>query len=1100
MRIKNKAITVAALLLCLAGQVFAQGVKLDLDNVTVRRAISELRTQSGYSFVYESGDLDVTRTVSVHATTLQDAVSQIIRGQEVSFSIKDRNIIITKKTAAPQKVKRIAGSILDENGDPVIGAAVMVKGTTTGAITGAEGDYTLDASPDAVLVVSCIGYADLEFPASSVPENIVLKVDSELLDEVIVVGYGVQRKSSVTGAIASVKSEDFENRTSSNPLQALQGKTAGVNIITGSAAPGASATVQIRGISSNGSSNPLYVVDGRIAEDIGGIDPNDIESMEVLKDAASAAIYGAQAGNGVILVTTKKGKGEGKVTYNLQLTAQQVARTPKVMNSEQYIDYYTEKGNFSLDDVYANWDFKTNTNWSKVAFETSMMQRHNLTFSSGNDRGNIYISGSFLDNDGIVVGNADKYLRFTGMVNAEYDIKSWLKVGINTQIEYYRTRFISEYNNSGIYGNMFLGIMQLDPLTRPMYKEDELPRNMRSILDGFRAGKNGELLSDGEGNYYGVSSFSSSDNLNPYILRDKAFNSNQGHSINGVAFVNLTPFKGLVLTSRFGFSLRGQESRGVDFDYYANAQAFQNHLSVSASASTPSSYMWENFLNWYKDFGRHNVSLMAGTSYSQSRTFGVNGRYHGSDGDLGFLQDDPLFWYFAYATPTAIREVGGGEAQYVRRNSYFGRASWDYANKYYLQMSMRADAADLSVLPKAKRWGYFPSVSAGWVISNETFMKGATRWLNHLKLRASWGQNGSTASLGNYSWLTSIQAYGNYPFTNGISYTTGYAPTSTGNEELKWETSEQFDFGVDARFLANRLSIGVDYYLKNTRDLIVSGITPSTVVGNTASPINAGNIRNTGFEMDLGWQDRVGQVDYAVRGNIATLKNQVTYLHPSLTEGINGTNYPGYATITKFEIGHPAWYFYGYNYLGVDPQTGDPLFEDRDKNGSIGDNDKTEIGKSLPDFTYGITLTAAWKGFDAIVFGSGSYGNDIFCGLNREDYAINKLSYFTEDRWTPSHTNARNPRASANDLAKYAVSTANVFDGSYFKIKQIQIGYTIPSGILSKTPLSEIRAYVSLEDWFTFTRYIGFDPEITTIDMGSYPTSKKVVLGINVTF
>ncbi|MBQ8071694.1 MAG: TonB-dependent receptor [Bacteroidales bacterium] len=1062
--------------------------------------MSQVQNLSGYSFVYESGDLDVTKTVSVHATTLQDAVSQIVKGQDVSFTIRDRSIIISKNASAVKSGKKITGTILDENGEPVIGAAVMVKGSSVGAITDLDGRYSLEASPEATLVVSCVGYADMEFSAASIPSEISLSVDSQFLDEVVVVGYGVQRKSSVTGAIASVKSEDFENRTASNPLQALQGKTAGVNIVSGSAAPGASATVQIRGISSNGSSQPLYVVDGRIASDINGLDPGDIESMEVLKDAASAAIYGAQAGNGVILVTTKKGKGEGTVSYNVQLTAQMVARTPKVMNSEQYIDYYTEKGNFSLDDVYANWDFKTNTDWSKVAFETSFMQRHNVTFSSGNEKGNIYVSGSYLDNDGIVVGDADKYQRFTGMINAEYNIKSWLSIGVNTQIEYYKSRFISEYNNSGIYGNMFLGILQLDPLTRPTYTEDELPRNMRSILDGYRAGKNGELLSDGNGNYYGVSSFSSSDNLNPYILRDKAFNSNQGHSLNGVAYVNLTPVKGLTFTSRLGYSLGGAESRGVDFDYYANAQAFQNHLSVSASSSNPSSYMWENFVNYYKSFGKHNLSLMAGTSYSQARSYGVDGRYHGSDGDLGFLQDDPLFWYFAYATPTAVREVGGGEARYTRKNSYFGRLSWDYADKYFLQVSMRADAADLSVLPKPRRWGYFPSVSAGWVISNESFMENTRTWLSHLKLRASWGQNGSTASLGNYSWLTSIQSTGNYPFTNGLSYVTGYAPTSTGNEELKWETSEQLDLGVDARFLSNRLTLGVDYFLKNTRDLIVSGITPSTVVGNTSSPINAGNIRNSGIEIDLGWQDRVGEVDYSVRGNLATVKNRVTFLHPSLSEGINGTNYPGYATITKFEVGHPAWYYYGYEYTGVDPLTGDPTFRDIDGNGSIGDNDKTEIGKSIPDFTYGITLTAAWKGFDAIVFGSGSYGNDIFCGLNREDYAINKLTYFTSDRWSSSNTSAKNPRASANDLSKYAVSSANVFDGSYFKIKQIQLGYSLPSSILSKTPLSSVRAYLSLEDWFTFTRYIGFDPEITTIDMGSYPTSKKVVFGLNVSF
>lgn len=1084
-----------------------QLVTVNLKKATLRKVFKAVEQQTTYRFSYRNEVIDDREDITVikKQVSVTEVLDEILKGRNLEYSIVSaKSIVISdKKTQKASDNLTLRGVVKDTSGESVIGANIVIKGTSIGAITDVDGNFSFEAPAEGILVVSYIGYVEQELPLNGKSFlSIVLKEDMQTLDEVVVVGYGVQKKSSVTGAISSVKSEDMENRTITNAMQALQGKTAGVTVINSSAAPGVSQSLRIRGISSNGNCTPLYVVDGRIADDISGIDPTDIESMEVLKDAASAAIYGAQAGNGVILVTTKKGSGAGRISYDFQLASQSIAKVPKVMNAEQYIDYYVEKGNFTLDDVYKNWDFETNTDWTKVAFEKSMMQRHNLTFSGGNDRGRYYLSGSYLNNNGIVVGDKDKYERYTGMINASYKIKDWLEVGTNTQIEYYKASYVSDSNNSGIYGNMFLGVLQLDPLTRPYYTKENLPGNMQIILDNYEAGKGGELLSDGKGNYYGISSFSSSDNLNPLILRDKSMSENRGFKINGVAYANLTPFKGLTLTSRFGYSLSSSETYGVTFDYYANAQAYQNFLSVSASDNSPVSWQWENFVNYNKDFGKHSVNLMVGTSFSESRSFGVGGSYTGGDNDLGFEQDNPLFWYFAYATATATKDLYGGEALYSRKNSYYGRAAWEYDGKYFAQFSLRADAADLSILPKAQRWGYFPAMSAGWIVTSERFMEKTRNWLSHLKLRASWGQNGSTASLDGYLYATTIGSTGHYPFSNDIRYELGYAPSSTGNDELKWETSEQIDLGFDARFLNNRLSLSFDYFSKKTKDLIVSGIMPSTVVGCDVSPVNAGNVENKGIELELGWQDRIGDFSYNIRGNIATVKNKVTYLHPSLTNGINGTNFSGYGTITKFEIGQPAWYFYGYKYTGVDPQTGNPTFEDLNDDGSIGDSDKTYLGKGLADFTYGLTLSVAYKGLDLIVFGSGSQGNDIYCCLSREDYAINKLTHFTENRWSETNVIGTNPRAAANDMSKYVTSSACVFDGSYFKIKQIQLGYTLPKNLISRFALSNVRAYVSLEDFFTFTSYVGFDPETTGtgLDMGSYPTSRKVVLGFNVAF
>ena len=993
----------------------------------------------------------------------------------------------------------VQGTVSDPDGEPLIGVSVRIKDANAGVVTDIDGNYTIRANNGQTLVFSYVGFLTHEAKVTGPTMNVTLDPDNRQLDEVVVVGYGVQKKSSLTGAISQVKAEDMENRTITSATQALQGKTAGVQIYSGSARPGASPQVRIRGISSNGSCDPLYVVDGRVASDIAGIDPNDIASMEVLKDGASAAIYGAAAGNGVVLITTKKGSGNGKITYDFQFTSQSLGKVPHVMNSEQYIDYYTEAGLISKDIIYNNWDFETNTDWVKTTFENSKMQRHMVAFQAGNDRGSLYLSLSYLNNNGMVVGNADTYERLTGMINASWKIKPWLEVGTNNQIEHYRSKSVAEGNE---YGSLILAALVTDPLTRPTYTEENMTAEMRRVLDSSRYGY---LLSDGNGNYYGISPYVSSENPNPLIMRDRSLNQNRGYNINGSTYLNLTPVKGLLFTSRLSYRLSASESYGVSFDYYGNSTQKQDYLQVSASAYTPTYYQWENFANYTRDFGKHHAGLMLGMSYSQSRSFGLSGSMKGDDSDIGFKKDDPLFWYFAYANATASKSLSGGEASYTHKLAYFGRANYEYDNKYLAQFSLRADAADSSVLPRPKRWGYFPAASLGWVISEESFMEKTRGYLNHLKIRASWGRNGSTASLGGYSYANVIAGTGNYPTGNGFEYRPGYAPSSTGNDDLKWETSEQTNVGVDARLLNGRLSFTADWFNKETKDLIVTGITPSTVVGNTASPVNAGNITNKGFEFELGWTDRIGDFGYSVRGNIATLRNKVTYIHETLN-AIDGTSFHTYGAITRFEKGHPAWYFYGYECAGINPETGDPTFVDRNNDGSITDADKTEIGKGMPDFTYGLTLTANWKGLDLIVFGAGSQGNDIYCCLNRSDFTLNKLTYFTEDRWRPNHTNGSMPAAGAAEMDKFMTSTASVFDGSYFKIKQIQLGYTIPQNWTRKAFIDNLRVYCSLEDFFTFTKYKGFDPEVTGVgsalgvDKGSYPNAKKVVVGLNVTF
>lgn len=1019
------------------------------------------------------------------------------------------SVLLVVPMAHAQQTVTLSGTVVDAQG-PVAGVGVVQHGTINGTATDLDGLFSITVPEGATVEFYALGYLPKHIIVNKTQNlTITLEEDNLQLEETVVVGYGIQKKSDLTGAISQVKSQDLEARTVTSAGQALQGKTAGVQVMNSSARPGASPTIRIRGISSNGSCDPLYVVDGRIASDIGGIDPNDIETMEVLKDGASAAIYGASAGNGVVLITTKKGKGKGKVSYEFQYTIQSLGKIPQVMNSNQYIDYYTEAGLFSLDNIYRNWDFKTNTDWIDTAFEKGTMQRHGVSFQAGNDNANIYASLNYMDNNGMFTGNADTYKRITGMINASWKIKPWLEIGSNNQIEYTEGRSISDGGttiNSHTDLNAVLSVLRLDPLTKPIYGADELPDNMKAILDNPQ---NGPLLGDGKGNYYGISNFIIDSNPNPLILRDRVYLKNRGFALNGTSFINLTPLKGLLITSRLSYRLNDHNNYGYDNAYYANTKANQNYLTLTGYAADPTYYQWENFLNYNKEAGKHNFGVMLGTSYSQNHNYAVAANVSGGKGDLGVQKDNPLFYYFGYRSASSTLRLYGGENGYLRKLAYFGRLNWSYAGKYLLQASLRADAADSSVLPANKRWGFFPAVSAGWTISEEPFMANIKSWMSFLKIRASWGQNGSIASLSGYRYANTIGSYYNFygtealPINNGpeFQYIYGYGPKTSGNNDLKWETSEQIDLGVDARFFGGKLTFSMDWFNKTTKDLIVEGLTPSCIMGVSSSPMNAGNIRNYGFEFELGWSDQIGKdFNYSIRGNISTLKNKVTKMHKTATYIASSSG------LTRFEVGQPAWYFYGYKCTGINAATGEPEFQNLDDDPTIGDGDKTYIGKGMPDLTGGITITAAYKGIDLLVFGTGSYGNDILCALNSTSGAYNKLTYFTKDRWTVNHTTATQPRAGANGLDKYAISSASILDGSYFKIKQIQLGYTFPKSILNKVKMDNFRIYASLDDFFTFTKYPGFDPEITGIgenlgiDNGSYPTSRKVVFGLQLTF
>ena len=1000
----------------------------------------------------------------------------------------------------------VSGTVLDEQGQPMIGVGVVQQGTTNGTTTDIDGKYTVTVPRGANLEFSFVGYATQVFAANTASINVNLEPDTQLIEETVVIGYGVQRKSDVTGAISQVKAADIENRSVTDVQGSLQGKTAGVQLISLSGAPGSESSMRIRGYSSNSSSDPLYVVDGLRMRSISQLDPNDIESMEVLKDAASAAIYGAQAGNGVVLITTKKAaQGRRIIRYDMQLSLQDMVHIPKALNAKDYLTWVRE-GELVKEDIIKNYyDGTTDTNWADVAFEQGIMQRHNLSFQGANNNGSLYASVSYLNNDGPVITNQDSFSRLTATVNADYKIKDWLKFTTNNSFGYSDSKSVRA---GGMY-SLPASTIQMDPLTPVIYDQNHLPAHMQSLVDQGHI-----FVKDENGDYYSMSPFQESNNINPWIHVKYSDPMSRRFDLRGTTSLDFTPFRGFNFTSRLGYTINSSISNTVTWPNVTNTDTVTDYVTINASAGTNTYYQWENFANYNKTFGRkHNLGAMLGMSYSWRTNYSVTGQIAGTGLDnLGITKLDPNYAFFSNQTGTATKTVSGGEERNYAELSYFGRISYDYDNKYYIQASLRADAADLSILPLNTRWGYFPAVSAGWTLSRENWFRNlGIKPVSHLKLRASWGQNGSIAGLSNYMYAATIASTIKLGMEPGVSYATGSVPNAIGNYNLKWETSEQIDLGLDLRMFQDRLSFTYDYFIKKTKDLIMPSVTSSLVVGGTLSPINAGNVSNIGHEFELSWKDKIGDFNYSVSGNLATLKNEVTYVYETLTRVAGGSG--GSGITTYFEKGYPIWYMRGYEYGGVNPSTGEPTFVDHDGNPDVmSDGDKVMIGSGIPDMTYGITINLGYKGFDLVAFGSGAAGNEIAYAVPRSTrIQANTLQYIFDNRWQKAGDNTRFPSAKLSSwkdasYANFLESSAYVFDGSYFKIKQLQLGYTLPQKWTKKIMIDNLRVYASMDDWFVFTSYPGFDPEVSVsssglgIDYGQYPTIKKTVFGLNISF
>ena len=1093
------------LLICSVMQVIASTgysqmttLSLDLKNVSVEDVLNEIESKTEYRFLYNKKSVDVDRKVdiSVDGKEITTILDNLFKKSDVNYVISDRQIVLNKTSDVMivQQGRRVSGVVVDGTGIPVIGANVVEKGTTNGTITDMDGKFSLEVPDNATLLISYIGYSPKEIVVKGQSSfQIKLAEDTKALDEVVVVGYGIQKKSVVTGAISSVKAEDMMNSANTRPEQALQGKTSGVQVLSSSGAPGSSMKIRIRGYSSNGNSDPLYIVDGLRTDDISGLEPSNIASMEVLKDGASAAIYGAEGGNGVVLITTKNGSaGKTQVTYDFQYTIQSLGKTPKVMNAEQYISYMDESG--AIPGI--QWD-GTDTDWVKETFEAAPMQKHNLSISGGNEKSTYLMSLSFLNQDGIVKGDDDNYKRYSGMFNGSQKVNKWLKVGSSVQINRSVQHSINENDESrGVISNAIL----LDPLT-PVEYVGEVPTRVQELID---AGK--PVMQSENGNYYGISKYVNGETINPFVQKGQSQTATTITSLMGNAYMDITPLEGLTFTSKLGINYFSKNVHNYKPEYYYSGEMMNAFASVSESDATMTYWQWENYASYVKSFNKHNFTLMAGTAVSRRdyKTVTASG--------YPLIKDQDSYADLDYISTQANSKVGGTTLTDTKL-SYFARINYDYENKYLFQATVRRDAAGLSILPKDNRWGTFPALSAGWVISNEDFFP-ELNGFSYAKIRGSWGQNGSLSNLGKYSYASNVVSSGSvtnyltwssmnastlYPLADG-TYATASSPSVLGNNKLTWETSEQLDFGIDLRFLADRLG----FTNKTTKDLITTN-TPPLEAGNSASPINGGNVVNKGFDFELTWRDHIGDFKYSIAANLSTLKNEVTYLDPTISR-LNGASVNKWSSATAFEKGLPVWYFRGYKTDGIDPATGNVNFVDVNGDGTVNANDFTYIGSAIPDITYGATLNMEYKGFDFTMFIQGQAGNDILMGIIRTDRpATNKLSLFYTDRWTPENPNASRPSATVD--AKYWNSDQMLFNGSFMKIKQIQLGYSLPALVTNKLHIGHTRIYASLDDFFTFTNYPGMDPEASSsdnnsigIDRGFFPISKKVLFGLSLNF
>jgi len=1027
----------------------------------------------------------------------------------------------------------VTGTVIDgSDNTPIIGASVMVKGTTLGITSDINGQFSLKVPAGKnTLVISSVGYKTQEVNISGKRViKVTLATDTKQLEEVVVVGYGVQKKKLVTGATLQIKGSDITKLNTTGALDALQSQSPGLNIVQSSAQPGSGYKVNIRGLGTKNSYSPLYVIDGAAGGDINALNPADIESIDVLKDAASCAIYGARAANGVILVTTKQGKsGKISVSYDGYYGWQNVYKLPTLLNAKQYMEVMDQVCFNQGNDVTYDWKSympasryeaymngtNSGTNWLEaMRNKNAPITNHAINITGGNDMSKFSLGVSYTNQEGIFGKPVQStFERTTVRLNSDHVI---YKTNDRDIITFGETLNYVYKTNGGIatgtmYWNDVRNCMQAYPIT-PEY--------------------------DDSGNYYmwtdmvadGLSSYNTlATNPNADMYYNRGHNISKNHSLNMTAYLKISPIKGLTLKSQFGYRMNAYDYRQYVPAYQMNQNTADNYTDVvSQSAGMGWSYTLDNTINYVLNVNKHNFDIMAGQSFEKS---GMGEDLSASGKNLLFEGWDYAWLYNLSGNPSSASSSPWSAGALA---SFFGRINYNYNETYMCSLIMRTDGS--SNFARGKRWGYFPSVSAGWVVTNESFMQTTKDWLNFFKLRGSWGQNGN-CNISNFQYLSTIgmdgSAYYRFGTTMLGSYTKGSYPNILPNPDITWEKSEQLDLGFDARLFNSRLGITFDWYKKTTKGWLVDAPILETA-GTNAPYINGGNVENKGIEIGLNWNDKVGKdFTYGVNLNLAFNKNNVTSINNAngYIDGPSNTLMQGTESCYRVQTGHPMGFFYGYKTAGIfqnraeieawkaagkpflqsSPQPGDVKFVDVTGNGTLDADDKTQIGNPNPRCVLGFSFNIGYKGFDLNVTTYGNFGQDIMHYYRDQDRRCN---YTTEvyDYWHGEGTSNKYPRlTAANNVNWNKISDIYVDKGDFLKISNITIGYDFKK-LWKASPLSQMRLYASAQNLYTFTSYKGMDPEVGSdgygdtygwargIDIGTYPHARTFIVGVNLKF
>jgi TonB-linked SusC/RagA family outer membrane protein len=1006
-----------------------------------------------------------------------------------------------------------------EDGLPLPGVTVIVKGSSAGTSTDIDGKFSIQASSNSTLVFSYIGTKTLEKKVAGSSMNVVMQPNATMLDEVVAIGYGTMKKSDLTGSVTTVSADQLKKTPASGLDQALQGRAAGVTVNLNSGQPGASAQVRIRGIGTVNDANPIYVVDGIIVSDISFLNPNDIETTEVLKDASATAIYGSRGANGVILVTTKKGsqKGHSEISYDGYIGWQNRWKKLNLMKRDQFVNtmlsmdgiteserkYFNTNGfnawlstyrlgsdkHFPtvLSEKYPNGlDYSSiDTDWQDEVFNSNaIIQNHHVSIDGGTDNATYSFSGSYFDQDGTIKGS--NYKRYTIRANTSFQVKNWMKIGENITYAYSTGRNAMN-NNSSPGASILSAALAMAPWDPVRYPAGSVNKKGTDLSNQISASSNFKNV------------------VNPYSMVENNNPSSKIERWVGDVYMEITHIKHLTFRSDVSADITTTRDRNYTPKYELSTYDKSENNFLSTSMNRYSTVIWNNVLTYARTIKDHDFSIMVGQTGEEYDMYGLSG-----SGKNITNADDSNHWYLSQ-TESSSRNSGDAVSR-SRRLSFLGRAHYSFMNKYLVTFNFRADGTNK--FPE-NTWGYFPSMALGWKMSEESWMKNVNH-LDYLKLRFGWGRIGND-KIGNDSFNQTIFTTGptfvDYVFGSTQSLADGATVLTYINQGGKWELTETWNAGIDYSFYKGMLNGSVEFFLRDTKDMLLTVKGPAYIGNRYDAQKNVGTVRNKGIEITIGHNNHIGNFNYSINGNVSFIDNKLTALNGGEKQ---------YGAYTLNDEGYALYTFYGYKYQGVyqtDAEAkaamwgytdaaqpyhaGDAKYQDLNGDGCIDDKDKTDIGNPFPWMTYGLNLGAEWKGFDLSVFFQGQVGNKIYnqVRVRTEGRGVEAtLSDKMTDVWTSNNITGSIPNPYGNS-DNYAASSRFVESGSYLRLKNLQVGYTLPKVLTTRVGIDRCRFYVSANNLLTCTKYTGYDPEVGGgVDYGNYPQSRTIMMGVNLNF